>query len=174
MGPRVIDDINKACKAFKKMSNDCSYLLKKYSLSKFMDRPVARLSEGEIRLVSLLSVVALGTRVILMDEPTVGLDKIYRDKLLEVLRNECKDRVIVVATNDMRFASHADKVILLEKGNVIFSGDPRIAFYKISRKWLYSPIVDFVNRINSYWELDHKPITTRELVNLLKVLLNES
>ena len=108
-----------------------------------------------------------------MDEPTIGLDKLFRKKLIEILRNECVGKTVVIATNDLRLASRADKVVVLENGNVISHGHPKEVFYDLDTSWFYSPIVDFVKRINKN-PLQDKPITPKELTNYLRVLLDGS
>lgn len=174
IGPTVKKDIERACRAFKQGNRDCSHLLHKYGLVEFEERLVSKLSEGEIRLLSVLSIVSLGTKVILMDEPTIGLDKAFRKKLVDILRNECVGKTVVIATNDLRLASYADKVIVLERGYVISHGDPKEVFYKLNADWFYSPIVDFVKKMNNKVLQDKKPITPEDLTRYLRVLLDGS
>ncbi len=174
IGPTVHDDIEKACRAFRDSSEKCPNLLRKYLLHDFENRLISQLSEGELRLLALISVVSLGTPVILMDEPTIGLDKAYREKLVKILRNECSERTVVIATNDIRLAAYADNVIVIENGSILLEGEPRKVFYSIKKEWFYSPIVDFVNKLNDLAKFDNNPVTPGELSDLIKVLLNGS
>jgi len=174
IGPKVRDDIEKACRAFGSRLKNCFDLLEKYYLSEFEDRLVSQLSEGELRLLSLISIVALDTKVILMDEPTVGLDKTYREKLIEILRNECSGKTIIIATNDMRLASNADNVIAIDNGSIVSEGEPREVFYNLKKEWFYSPIVDFVNKLKESITLKDRPVRPKELSRLIEVLLSGS
>lgn len=176
IGPRVRDDVEKACRAFESRLKNCFNLLEKYNLSEFGNRLISQLSEGELRLLSLISIVALDTKVILVDEPTVGLDKVYREKLIEILRNETRGKTIIIATNDMRLASNADNIIVIENGSIISKGEPREVFYNLDKSWFYSPIVDFVNKLveSLLIELKDKPIKPKELSRVLEVLLSGS
>jgi energy-coupling factor transporter ATP-binding protein EcfA2 len=78
------------------------------------------------RLLAIASVVAMGTPVVALDEPTAGLDARGRDRartLIDGLRAE--RRTVVLAGHDLRFfASVADRVVALERGRVVEDGPP--------------------------------------------------
>lgn len=62
-----------------------------------------RLSSGQKRMVALATVLAMKPRVLLLDEPTTGLDKKYEERLIEVLRTLPQDLLIV--SHDEHFLS---------------------------------------------------------------------
>jgi len=85
------------------------------------------LSEGQ-RLALVLAVqLAAGPRVILLDEPTRGLDYAAKEALAGILRRLADDgRAVLVATHDVEFAALAtDDTVLLADGAVVASGPTR-------------------------------------------------
>ena len=85
------------------------------------DTPPLGISAGEKQRVAIGSLLVMNTPVIVMDEPTIGLDitlKTALAMLLEGLKNQGK--TIIVATHDQEFANLiADRVIRIENGRVI-------------------------------------------------------
>jgi energy-coupling factor transport system ATP-binding protein len=85
------------------------------------------LSEGQ-RLALALAVILAGTpRLVLLDEPTRGLDYPAKRRLVEVLR-ELSDagHAIVLATHDVELVAEvADRVVVLADGEVVADGGPR-------------------------------------------------
>jgi energy-coupling factor transport system ATP-binding protein len=88
------------------------------------------LSVGEIQRTALAAITIHDPKIILLDEPTRGLDYLVKDNLAKILidwRN--MGRSILLITQDVEFgACIADRVAILESGKIIFSGSPRIAF----------------------------------------------
>jgi ABC-type transport system involved in cytochrome bd biosynthesis fused ATPase/permease subunit len=72
------------------------------------------LSGGERRWVSLARALATGFPVLLLDEPTVGLDARARKAALEVLQRIKGKRSLVVASHDQDVLSMSDEVVTLE------------------------------------------------------------
>ena len=66
--------------------------------------------------------------IILLDEPTHGMDTIQKKNLYDILHKfRQKGHIIIIATHDIKsIASHANKVVLLEDGNVKDQGDPHV------------------------------------------------
>ena len=141
------------------------------------DRKILFLSEGERRIVAILSAIVSGKKLIVLDEPTIGLDKRYRERLLNLIRENSSDRKFIVATNDMRFAVHFDEVALLHRGIIARQGSPREVFYNLESSYgetnyFSNQIIKFAilfkERFGEYLE---NPITVSELVReLTKVL----
>jgi energy-coupling factor transport system ATP-binding protein len=86
------------------------------------------LSGGERQRLALEVVLAgKGPAVVLLDEPTRGMDSVHRDELVARIR-ELADggAAVMVATHDTEFAAAlADRVVLLGQGVVIADGPPR-------------------------------------------------
>ncbi len=92
------------------------------------DKRILELSEGEGRIVAIMSALLKDVDVILLDEPTIGLDKIKRRKIIELMR-EKKDKILIVASNDLRIVEYFDRVFLLYDGRIIKQGSPESVIY---------------------------------------------
>jgi energy-coupling factor transport system ATP-binding protein len=82
------------------------------------------LSDGERRRVALAGILALEPRLVVLDEPEVGLDREGRDRLEEILADLVgRGTGVVVATHDAELAARtATRVLLLEEGRVAHDG----------------------------------------------------
>jgi energy-coupling factor transport system ATP-binding protein len=91
------------------------------------DRHPRDLSEGQRLALVLALVLAARPGVLLLDEPTRGLDYAAKTVLAGVLRDLADDgRAVLVATHDVEFvAAVADEVVVLAEGEVVSSGPVR-------------------------------------------------
>ncbi len=85
------------------------------------------LSEGQRLALAVAIVLTAGPPVLLLDEPTRGLDYPGKHALAEILRRLAADgRAILVATHDVEFVAQvADDVVVLAEGEVVSSGPVR-------------------------------------------------
>ncbi len=97
-----------------------------YDLSHLYSRHPYDLSGGEQQLVALAKALASKPSILLMDEPTKGLDAAAKLKLTDVIKRLKADGITVVAvTHDAEFAARcADRCALFFRGNVVSSGVP--------------------------------------------------
>lgn len=91
-----------------------------------LDRPVRELSGGNRRKVELVRALLHRPALILMDEPTVGLDPQSRRDLLAHIAADVQARASTVlwATHLVEEASGADRVLVLHKGRLLADGRP--------------------------------------------------
>jgi energy-coupling factor transport system ATP-binding protein len=102
-------------------------LLASLGLAGMAGRDPKEMSVGERQRVALAAVLAAEPTVLLLDEPTRGLDYTQKTALAEVLRRlAAGGRAIVLATHDVELAAHvADRVVLLSGGQVVVEGPAR-------------------------------------------------
>lgn len=89
-------------------------------------RIVTTLSGGEQALVSLARVLAQGTPVLLLDEPTAALDLRHQHAVLATVRRQADSgQAVVIVLHDLSLAgAYADTVLLLHRGRRVASGAP--------------------------------------------------
>ena len=89
------------------------------------------LSGGEKRRVAIAGVIAMDPEILIMDEPTAGLDPKGKSEILDLINELHKDRnmtVIMVSHNMDEVAEYADRVIVMHEGQVLMDGDPHEVF----------------------------------------------
>ena len=101
--------------------------LERFDLGTLAGRLCGELPYPELKRVELASALALGPRVLLMDEPTAGMTRADRRSLMAIVKQEAAGGLAVLFTEhsmDVVFG-FADKVLVLVRGRVIAAGAPR-------------------------------------------------
>jgi energy-coupling factor transport system ATP-binding protein len=98
-------------------------------MSKFRNRPPHHLSGGQKQRVAIAGVLAMKPDCIVFDESTSMLDTFGRNEVLQVMRqmNEMGMTIITV-THRMSEAAEADRIIVVENGEIVMDGKPREIF----------------------------------------------
>lgn len=89
------------------------------------------LSGGQKRRVAIAGVLAMKPEVLILDEPTAGLDPMGRDEILEQIAHIQKERkitVILVSHSMEDVAKYVDRLIVMDHGSVHFDGTPKEVF----------------------------------------------
>lgn len=100
---------------------------------KIKDRSPFELSGGQKRRVAIAGVIAMKPEVLILDEPTAGLDPESRHELINMIQNIQKNEnmiLIFVSHNMNDIAKLADKMIVLDRGKIAMEGTPREVFAK--------------------------------------------
>lgn len=95
------------------------------------DRSPFELSGGQRRRIAIASVIAMKPEVLILDEPTAGLDPRGRDEILaeiKALHSKYKLTVILVSHSMEDIAKLVDKLIVMDKGKIALLGTPREIF----------------------------------------------
>ena len=96
-----------------------------------LDKSPFALSGGQKRRVAIAGVIAMEPEVLVLDEPSAGLDPRGREELLEHIRAYHQERgntVVLVSHNMEEIARYADRIAVLAHGKVLMSGTPREVF----------------------------------------------
>lgn len=100
-------------------------VLARFGLEHHAEVPVHALSGGQKQLLALAGVLATEPSVLVCDEPTTLLDLRWRrvvDELIDGL-----DQQVLLVTHDLAAAARADRVLVVDDGQVVHDGDPAAA-----------------------------------------------
>ena len=101
-------------------------MLERFGLTERRGERVGRLSGGLARRVELAKALVVGAEVLLLDEPSTGLDPLARREFLAHL-GELRDRdgiTVLLTTHHLDEAERADRVAILDRGRVVTLGAP--------------------------------------------------
>lgn len=142
----------------------------------YLERSPFDLSGGQMRRVAIAGVLAMEPEVLVLDEPTAGLDPKGRKDMMEMFNQlyVTKGLTIVLVTHQMDdVADYADQMIVLEGGTIVKKGLPTEIFKEtewLEEKQLGVPTaVSFGNLLKEKKGIDlgELPITTELLADLL-------
>ena len=124
--------------------------IKQVGLSeKSYDASPFELSGGQKRRVAIAGVLAMKPEILILDEPTAGLDPRGRDEILDQIAKLHKEglTVILVSHSMEDVAKYADRIIAMNSGKIAFDGTPKEVFrhYKeLERMGLSAPQVTYI------------------------------
>ena len=102
-------------------------LLKRIGLSDKADAYPSQLSGGQKRRVAIAGVLAMKPEVLILDEPTAGLDPAGRDEILDLIARMHKEKgitVILVSHSMEDVAKYVERIIVMNHGQVMFDNTP--------------------------------------------------
>jgi energy-coupling factor transport system ATP-binding protein len=102
-------------------------LLARLGLAEQADRYPRDLSSGQRQRAALAAILVADPQVVLLDEPTRGLDYEQKQALLDIMRSlKAAGRAVLLATHDVELAAGcADRVVLMGDGEVVVDGPAR-------------------------------------------------
>ena len=111
---------------FQSISSESSFvyqILNQLSLENMGEEVASTLSHGDKRKLELAMALAMGPKILLLDEPFAGLDQAESSKLIELLKSIKKNMPILLIEHDMQAVfALADKISVLNEGEIIESG----------------------------------------------------
>lgn len=120
----------------------------------YLSRYPFSLSSGEIRKVSLATILACNPKVLLLDEPVIGMDSTDKKHLITLLSTikARYQKTVIIVTNDIDFLNKiADEIVVLKDGKVLLSESKKEIFKNIKlfkEENLSLPMVtEFENRV---------------------------
>ena len=96
-----------------------------------LDKSPFELSGGQKRRVAIAGVIAMEPKVLVLDEPTAGLDPQGRDTILAQIQayHRAKGAAVVLVSHSMEeIARNVDRIVVLSDSHVLMSGTPREVF----------------------------------------------
>lgn len=138
---------------------------------KIKDRSPFELSGGQKRAVAIAGVIAMRPQVLILDEPTAGLDPRTHEDILNMIRtihDRTGNMIILVSHNMGDIASLADKVLVMDSGRAIACGTPLEIFSaadKLREVGLdLPPVTEFCQKLG----IPGTVLTTEEAVQKIK------
>lgn len=136
---------------------------------RYWEQSPFELSGGQKRRVAIAGVLAMNPKVLILDEPTAGLDPKGRDEILEEisqLHQERKMSIILVSHSMEDIARYADRLIVMNHGEKAFDGTPKEVFEhyrELETMGLAAPQVTYIiHRLREHGVPIEEGITTVE------------
>ena len=146
---------------------------------RYEDKSPFELSGGQKRRVAIAGILAMNPEVLVLDEPTAGLDPKGRDDILGVLKQlhqESGITVVLVSHSMEDVANYASRIIVLDKGKVLYDDIPARVFSHVEELesiGLAAPQVTYVMRAlrGKGWDVSQDVTTQAEAADeILEVL----
>lgn len=124
------------------IDNEVEKVLKKVNLLECKNKRMEQLSGGMVRRVGIAQAILGNPKILVIDEPTAGLDPENRIKFRNVLTDIGKDMTIIISTHIVEdIETTCDQVGVLNKGKLVFSGSA-FAMKKEVQKSIYEIVLD--------------------------------
>ena len=97
------------------------------------ERSPFELSGGQMRRVAIAGILAMESSILVLDEPTAGLDPIGRKELMALFKKLHQDGITIVLVTHLMddVAEFADQVYVMEKGKLVKCGKPSLVFLNV-------------------------------------------
>ena len=117
-------------------------------LGHLRDKPFAQMSTGEQRRILLARALVHGPQILILDEPTTGLDVAACFQYLDILRQFMREgRTVILVTHHIHeIPPEIDRVVLLKNGRIHDEGSKADVLNSHSLSWLFDTSVDLLHR----------------------------
>ena len=93
-------------------------------LHTMVDEAGLRFSGGERHRLSLARILLKDAPIILLDEPTVGLDPVTEEKVIETFMEQLQGKTLIWITHHLQGIEMMDQVVFIENGKITMQGSP--------------------------------------------------
>jgi len=118
-------------------------LLERTGLAPFVERAAGALSGGMKQKLAIINALVPEPALLVLDEPTAGVDVVARAEIAAVLRTRRHDTLIVLSTSYLDETAACDRLVYLDGGRVVATGTPaelrRAAGLELYRAWGAAP-----------------------------------
>lgn len=141
-------------------------MLERFHLNEYKNHYPRSLSGGEKQRVALASVLATKPKVLILDEPTRGMDYRLKSELMRFLNEyRAEGNTVILVTHDVEIvAEYADRVILLSEGRVIVDGEKHQV---LSQALLFSPQINRLAQSFERYGVSNQILTISEALGIL-------
>lgn len=127
----------------------------------YLDIDISKLSSGELRKLALASVLMLDPKIIILDEPSIGIDSESKRKLIKLikrLKNKYNKTIIIVSHDSEFIYDSSDYIYVLDKGKLVYQATKNKLFKDSSILTKYGlkvpNLVNMVDIINNRKNID--------------------
>ena len=141
-------------------------VLERFDLAKHRYDYPRSLSGGERQRVALASVIVAQPQILILDEPTRGIqDKLKRDLMRFLDEYRSDGNTVIIVTHDVEMAGeHADRVILMSEGRIVVEGPRREV---LSEALLFSPQINRLVQAFSSYGVPSSILTADEALQII-------
>jgi len=141
-------------------------ILERFNLISYRHQYPRSLSGGERQRVALASVIAVHPKILILDEPTRGMEYKLKNELMGFLDEyRSHGNAVILVTHDVEtVAEHADRVILLSEGKIVVDGDKREV---LSKALLFSPQINRLVQAFDKYDVPGDILTADEALEIL-------
>jgi energy-coupling factor transporter ATP-binding protein EcfA2 len=138
-------------------------MLDEFELARYRKSYPRNLSGGEKQRVALASVLAAEPEIIVLDEPTRGMDYLLKKKLINYLDDyRRRGKTVIMVSHDVEtIAECAQRVVLLSEGRVVVEGNKREA---LAKALLFSPQINRLAQALSGYGVADTTLTVSEML----------
>ena len=144
--------------------------MKMVGLDGFEKREPATLSGGEKQRLAIAAALAMGSTILVMDEPTTDLDPIGKISIFDVAARlrDTREHTIIYVEHETEETISADRIILLSEGKILLDGTPRDVLTQVDMLRQNGIMPLGVAEVSHALKIDAKPLTVEEGVDILK------
>jgi ABC-2 type transport system ATP-binding protein len=100
------------------------YVVKVTDIADVFYKPISELSKGYKQRVGLAQVLIEKPKILILDEPTEGLDPNQREEIRKLIKELGKDRTVIISTHVMQeVEAMCDRIVIINKGKIVTDGD---------------------------------------------------
>lgn len=137
-------------------------ILKKFKIYEYRKSYPHDLSGGQRQRVAIASVLVSEPEILILDEPTRGMDYYLKKELISYLKEKSKTAIMV--THDIETAAEfADRVVLLSEGKIVSDGNKRDV---LSKALLFSPQINRLIQPYAKHGIPDDTLTTEEILEV--------
>jgi len=110
--------------------------LEAVDMSRYATHATYKLSGGQKQRIAIAGILAMRPDILVLDEPTAMLDPKGREEVMAVLRKfHSEGMTVVLITHFMDEAAQADRIVVMNEGEVLLDGDPHYVFQNAGLLW---------------------------------------
>ncbi len=120
--PKVYEDVAFGPKnmrlSWEEIQDRVENALEEVQITHLKDKVTFNLSFGEKKKVAFAGILAMRPKLIIFDEPTIGIDPWTKPRMIETIRSFTRKRTVVVITHDVDVMKIADRILLMKQGKI--------------------------------------------------------